>query len=72
MGLLLATVMGLSVWGVFAGLRMYRADARLPSDLALALEIGATRTGAVDSVIDRMGMRYAPAVLRLMGPDRVA
>jgi tight adherence protein C len=71
-GLLLAAVMGLSVWGIFAGIRMYRADAKLPGDLALALEIGATRTGAVDSVVDRLGMRYAPAVLRIMGPKQVA
>ncbi|MEU6401483.1 DUF5936 domain-containing protein [Streptomyces sp. NPDC046985] len=72
MGPLLALVMGLAVWGAFAGVRMYRAEARLPGDLALALEVGATRTGAVDSVVDRLGMRYAPAVLRLMGPKRVA
>ncbi|MFR0357952.1 DUF5936 domain-containing protein [Streptomyces sediminimaris] len=72
MGLLLALVMGLSVWGIFAGIRMYRADARLPGDLALALEVGSTRTGAVDSLVDRLGMRYAPAVLRLMGPRMVA
>jgi tight adherence protein C len=72
MALLLALLMGLGVWGVFAGIRMYRADAKLPSDLALALEVGATRTGAVDSVIDRLGMRYAPFVLRLMGPRLVA
>ncbi|MCW5253983.1 MULTISPECIES: DUF5936 domain-containing protein [unclassified Streptomyces] len=72
MAYLLALLMGLAVWGAFAGVRMYRADAKLPDDLALALEVGATRTGAVGSVIDRMGMRYAPAVLRLMGPARVA
>ncbi|MEU6605361.1 DUF5936 domain-containing protein [Streptomyces shenzhenensis] len=72
MGLLLAVVMGLGVWGVFAGIRMYRAEVKLPPDLAVALEVGATRTGAVDSLIDRMGMRYAPVVLRLMGPGRVA
>ena len=72
MGLLLALVMGLSVWGVFAGIRMYRAEVKLPGDLALALEVGSTRTGAVDSLIDRLGMRYAPAVLRLMGPKQVA
>ncbi|MFE2100169.1 DUF5936 domain-containing protein [Streptomyces sp. PTD9-10] len=72
MGFLFALLMGLGVWGVFAGIRMYRADAELPGDLALALEVGATRTGAVGSVIDRMGMRYAPAVLRLMGPRLVA
>jgi tight adherence protein C len=71
-GLLLALVMGLSIWGIFAGIRMYRADARLPGDLALALEVGSTRTGAVDSLVDRLGMRYAPAVLRLMGPKMVA
>jgi tight adherence protein C len=72
MGLLLALLMGLGVLGVFTGVRMYRADAKLPGDLALALEVGATRTGAAHSLIDRMGMRYAPAVLRLMGPKRVA
>ncbi|MFF4748804.1 DUF5936 domain-containing protein [Streptomyces sp. NPDC002514] len=72
MGLLFAAVIGLGVFGVFAGIRMYRADVRLPRDLAVALEVGATRTGAVGSLIDRMGMRYAPLVLRLMGPGRVA
>ncbi|MFI7504405.1 DUF5936 domain-containing protein [Streptomyces sp. NPDC049687] len=72
MELLLALAMGLSVWGIFAGIRMYRAEVKLPSDLVLALEVGATRTGAVGSLVDRMGMRYAPAVLRLMGPKQVA
>ncbi|MFI2759553.1 DUF5936 domain-containing protein [Streptomyces echinatus] len=72
MAFLLALLMGLGVWGVFTGVRMYRADARLPGDLAVALEVGATRTGVVGSVVDRMGMRYAPAVLRLMGPRLVA
>jgi len=72
MALLLALAMGLGVWGVFAGIRMYRAEVKLPGDLLLALEVGATRTGAVDSLIDRLGMRYAPAVLRLMGPKLVA
>jgi tight adherence protein C len=72
MALLLALLVALAVYGVFAGVRMYRADAKLPSDLAIALEVGATRTGAANSLIDRMGMRYAPAVLRLMGPRQVA
>ncbi|WP_369364750.1 DUF5936 domain-containing protein [Streptomyces sp. CG4] len=72
MAFLLALLMGLAVGGAFTGIRMYRADAKLPGDLAVALEVGATRTGAVGSVIDRMGMRYAPAVLRLMGPRLVA
>ncbi|MEV6421979.1 DUF5936 domain-containing protein [Streptomyces sp. NPDC051662] len=71
MGLLLAIVVGLSVYGVFQGLRIYRADAKLPGDLAVALEVGATRTTAVGSGIDRLGMRYAPSVLRMMGPKRV-
>ncbi|MEV6760531.1 DUF5936 domain-containing protein [Streptomyces sp. NPDC051105] len=72
MALLLALLAALAVYGAFAGVRMYRADAKLPSDLAIALEVGATRTGAANSLIDRMGMRYAPAVLRLMGPRQVA
>ncbi|WP_409469961.1 DUF5936 domain-containing protein [Streptomyces sp. HC307] len=72
MALLLALLMGLGVWGVFAGIRMYRAEAKLPGDLALALEVGSTRTGAVDSLVDRLGMRYAPAVLRMMGSKQVA
>jgi tight adherence protein C len=71
MELLLALVFGLSVAGVFYSIRMYRAEAKLPSDLALALEVGSTRTGAMDSAVDRLGMRYAPAVLRMMGPKRV-
>ncbi|WP_328583374.1 DUF5936 domain-containing protein [Streptomyces sp. NBC_00370] len=71
MELLLAAVIGLSVYGAIHGIRMYRADAKLPSDLAIALEVGATRTTAVGSVIDRLGMRWAPTVLRLMGPKLV-
>lgn len=71
MGLLLAAVIGLAVYGAFLGVRMYRAEAKLPGDLALALEVGATRTTATGSVIDRLGMRYAPYVLRMMGPKRV-
>ncbi|QGZ50706.1 type II secretion system F family protein [Streptomyces sp. QHH-9511] len=71
MELLLALAAGLSVAGVFHGIRLYRADARLPSDLQLALEVGSSRTGAVDSVVDRLGMRYSAAVLRAMGPKRV-
>ncbi|MEV6395148.1 DUF5936 domain-containing protein [Streptomyces sp. NPDC051907] len=71
MGLLLAAVVGLCVYGAFHGIRMYRADAKLPGDLAVALEVGATRTSATGSAIDRLGMRYAPYILRLMGPKRV-
>ncbi|MFF3953220.1 DUF5936 domain-containing protein [Streptomyces sp. NPDC001890] len=71
MDLLLAGIMGLAVYGVIAGIRMYRRDAKLPGDLAIALEVGATRTSAVGSGIDRLGMRWAPAVLRMMGPKAV-
>ncbi|MBM7437331.1 DUF5936 domain-containing protein [Streptomyces sp. HB132] len=71
MELLLALVVGLSVLGVFKGVRMYRSEATLPGDLALALEVGSTRTTAVGSGIDRLGMRWAPLVLRAMGPKRV-
>ncbi|PRH75769.1 hypothetical protein C6N75_29195 [Streptomyces solincola] len=70
MGLLLAAVLALSVCGAFAGVRMYRAEAKLPGDLVLALEVGATRTTAVGSGVDRLGMRWAPSVLGLMGPRR--
>ncbi|MGW2562439.1 DUF5936 domain-containing protein [Streptomyces sp. NPDC001514] len=70
-GLVLALVLALCVAGAFHGVRMYRADAKLPGDLAVALEVGATRTTAVGSAVDRLGMRYAPAVLRMMGPARV-
>ncbi|NBM20519.1 DUF5936 domain-containing protein [Streptomyces sp. GC420] len=71
LGLLLALLLGLSVAGIFQGIRMYRAEAKLPGDLALALEVGSTRVSRADSVIDRLGMRFAPTVLRLMGPKRV-
>ena len=71
MGILYAAVIGLAVYGVFHGVRMYRADARLPGDLAMALEVGSSRTTAVGSGIDRLGMRWAPSVLGIMGPKRV-
>ncbi|MFI7322625.1 DUF5936 domain-containing protein [Streptomyces venezuelae] len=71
LSLLLAAVMGLAVAGVCQGIRMYRADAKLPTDLAVALEVGATRVSVAGSAVDRLGMRFAPLVLRLMGPKRV-
>ncbi|MFC8274452.1 DUF5936 domain-containing protein [Streptomyces sp. NPDC057271] len=71
MELLLALAAGISVAGIFYGIRLYRADAKLPDDLQLALEVGSTRTGAVYSVVDRLGMRYSAVVLRAMGPKRV-
>ncbi|MEV0226866.1 DUF5936 domain-containing protein [Streptomyces sp. NPDC050704] len=71
LALLLAALMGLAVGGIFLGIRMYRADAKLPGDMALALEVGSTRVSKADSAVDRLGMRFAPLVLRLMGPRRV-
>lgn len=70
-GLAMAAVMGLAVAGICQGIRMYRAEAKLPSDLAIALEVGATRVSTAGSAVDRLGMRFAPYVLRLMGPKRV-
>ncbi|GGX57493.1 DUF5936 domain-containing protein [Streptomyces minutiscleroticus] len=71
LALILAAAMGLSVAGVLLGVRMYRAEAKLPGDLALALEVGSSRVSTADSAVDRLGMRFAPLVLRLMGPRRV-
>ncbi|WP_225987285.1 DUF5936 domain-containing protein [Streptomyces spectabilis] len=71
-GLLFALLMGLAVAGACQGIRMYRAEAKLPPDLAVALEVGATRVSAAGGAVDRLGMRFAPLVLRLMGPKRVA
>ncbi|MFH8406903.1 DUF5936 domain-containing protein [Streptomyces sp. NPDC018019] len=71
-GLLLALVLALSVAGICCGIALYRREARLPPDIAVALEVGSSRTTVVGSAVDRMGMRCAPLVLRLMGEKRVA
>lgn len=71
-GILLALAFALSVAGICCGIALYRREARLPPDLALSLEVGATRTTVVGSAVDRLGMRHAPLVLRLMGEKRVA
>lgn len=70
--LLLAAAVGLAVYGAIAGIRMYRAETELPGDLAVALEVGATRTTVREAAVDRLGMPLAPLVLRLMGQQRVA
>lgn len=70
-GLLLAALTAVAVAGILLGIRMIRAEAKLPGDLALALEVGSSRVSKADSAIDRLGMRFAPYVLRLMGPRRV-
>ncbi len=69
--LLLAALTGAAAACLFLGIRMLRADAKLPTDLALALEVGSTRVSKADSAVDRLGMRFAPLVLRLMGRRRV-
>lgn len=72
LGIWLALALGLSVAGIAWGIALCRSEAKLPPDLAVALEVGATRTTAVGSAVDRLGMRWAPLVLRLMGEKRVA
>jgi tight adherence protein C len=71
-GLALAALFAAGVIGVCCGIAMYRADVRLPPDLQLALEVGGTRTTRVGNAVDRLGIRWAPLVRRLMGPVRVA
>lgn len=71
-GLALAGLFALGVVGVCYGIGMYRAEAELPSDLRLALEVGSTRTTKAGNAVDRLGIRWVPLVLRLMGPARVA
>ncbi|WP_052851502.1 DUF5936 domain-containing protein [Streptomyces avicenniae] len=70
-GLLLGLAMGAAVLGIVTALRILRAGTPLPPDLAVALEIGSTRVSAGGSAIDRLGMRFAPLVLRLMGSRAV-
>jgi tight adherence protein C len=70
-GTLLGLALAVAVFGMVTGVRMMRSGARLPADLALALEMGATRVTAGGSAIDRLGIRLAPLVLRMMGPAGV-
>lgn len=70
--LLLAAAVGLAVLGALAGWRGWRSETRLPEDLALTLEVGATRTTVRGAALDRIGLRCAPLVLRLMGAAGVA
>ncbi|SEF79853.1 tight adherence protein C [Actinacidiphila yanglinensis] len=71
-GLGLAVVLAAAATGVVYAIGLLRADAKLPDDLALALEVGRTRTTRTGNAIDRVGMRWAPTVLRMMGPARIA
>ncbi|MBB0230768.1 DUF5936 domain-containing protein [Streptomyces calidiresistens] len=69
--LLLGLAAAAAVLGLIAGIRVLRAGTPLPPDLLLALEVGSTRVSAGNSAVDRLGMRMAPLVLRLMGPAAV-
>jgi tight adherence protein C len=71
-GPLLALLAAVALAGVCWAVALIRSEAKLPSDLRLALEVGATRTTRVGGAVDRLGIRWAPTVLRLMGPARVA
>ncbi|WP_327289008.1 DUF5936 domain-containing protein [Streptomyces sp. NBC_01198] len=71
-GLSLALALALCAVGVVYAVGLLRADARLPDDLALALDVGRTRTTRGGNAIDRLGIRWAPMVLRMMGPARIA
>ncbi|MFG1810614.1 DUF5936 domain-containing protein [Streptomyces sp. NPDC049040] len=71
-GLGLALAVAVCAVGVVHAIGLLRADVKLPDDLALALDIGRTRTTRTGNAIDRLGIRWAPMVLRMMGPARIA
>jgi tight adherence protein C len=71
-GLGLGLALALCAVGVVYAVGLLRADAKLPDDLALALDVGRTRTTRTGNAIDRLGIRWAPMVLRMMGPARIA
>ncbi|MCF6522027.1 DUF5936 domain-containing protein [Streptomyces sp. JJ36] len=64
----LALLAGLAALGLATGIRLYRSETTLPPDLSLALEVGASRARPRQQAVDRLGIRLAPTVLRLMGP----
>lgn len=66
--LFLALAAGLATLGLLTGLRLYRSETVLPPDLSLALEVGASRAKPRQQAVDRLGIRLAPVVLRMMGP----
>ncbi|WP_405586845.1 DUF5936 domain-containing protein [Streptomyces sp. NBC_01190] len=68
----LALVVAACAVGVVYAVALLRADVKLPDDLALALEVGRTRTTRTGNAIDRLGIRWAPMVLRMMGPARIS
>lgn len=71
LGLGLALAVAAGVAGAVYAVGLIRSDVKLPDDLALALDVGRTRTTRTGNAIDRLGIRYAPMVMRMMGPARV-
>jgi tight adherence protein C len=71
-GIGLALALAAALAGVVHAVGLIRSEAELPDDLRLALEVGSTRTTRTGNAIDRIGIRWAPTVMRLMGPARVA
>jgi len=71
LGVGLGLVLALCAVGTVHAVGLLRADVKLPDDLALALDVGRTRTTRTGNAIDRLGIRWAPMVLRMMGPARV-
>jgi tight adherence protein C len=72
LGFGLALVVAVCAVGVVHAIGLLREDVKLPDDLALALEVGRTRTTRTGNAIDRLGIRWVPMVLRMMGPARIA
>jgi tight adherence protein C len=70
-GLGLAVVLAAAATGVVYAVGLLRSEVELPDDLALALDVGRTRTTRTGNAIDRLGIRWAPMVLRMMGPARI-
>jgi tight adherence protein C len=70
-GFALALVLAVGTAGVVYAVGLLRADVKLPDDLSLALEVGRTRTTRTGNAVDRLGMRWSPTVMRMMGPARV-
>lgn len=71
-GIGLGLGLALCAVGVVYAVGLMREDVKLPDDLVLALEVGRTRTTRTGNAIDRLGIRWAPMVMRMMGPARIA
>ncbi|MEU0067941.1 DUF5936 domain-containing protein, partial [Streptomyces albidoflavus] len=56
----LALLAAAAVAAALAALRLLRGEAKLPDDLAVALESGAARVSTAESAVDRLGIRFAP------------